>query len=70
MKNWTFMQWVIAVIIVAAAVAILFVALPAMGIVIPQWVVSIFWIVLIAFVAVAAIGLLMKLWSSWGGGGP
>jgi len=70
MRNWTFMQWVVAIIVIAAAVAILLIALPAMGIALPSWFIQIVWVVVIAFVAIAAIGLLIKMWSSWGGGGP
>src|SRR3990167_3198169 len=67
MPKWTFMQWVVAVILIAAAVAIVLIALPAMGIPLPSWAVDIFWVVVIAFVAIAAIGLLVKLWKGWGG---
>ncbi len=68
MKNWTFMQWVVAVIVICAALAILMVVLPAMGIVVPSVFMQILWILVIAFVAIAAIGLLVKLWSGWGSG--
>ena len=67
MRNWTFMQWLIAIIIAAATVAIVLVALPAMGIIVPAWAINIFWIFMIACVAIIAIGLLVKLWQSWGG---
>ena len=68
MKNWTFMQWIIAVIVLAAAFAIMLIALPAMGITIPAWAMSMFWVVVIAFVAICAIGLLVMMWNNWGGG--
>lgn len=64
------MQWVAAIILVCAALAILLVALPAMGITVPAFVVQIIWIVVVAFFAIAAIGLLIKLWQSWGGPPP
>lgn len=67
MRNWSFMQWVVAVILICAAIAIMIVVIPAMGIVIPSWVMQVIWILIIAFVAVAAIGILVKLWSGWGG---
>ncbi len=67
MRGWTPMQWVVAIILVAAAFAILYVALPAMGIALPAWFMQIMLIVLIAFVAIAAIGFLVKLWQGWGG---
>ncbi len=70
MRTWSFMQWVVAVILVCAAVAILLIALPAMGITIPPVFIQIIWILIIAFFAIAAIGLLMRLWNGWGGGPP
>ncbi len=63
MPTWTFTQWIIAIIILLAAVAILYVAVPAMGIAIPPWAIQIFWILVIAFVAIAAIRLLIGMWS-------
>jgi len=67
MKNWTFMQWVIAVIIIAGAIAILLIALPAMGISVPSWAMQIFWVVVIVAVAIVALRFLVYLWNSWGG---
>ena len=46
-------------IIVAAVVAIVFIACRAMGVEIPGWVVQIFWIVVIAIVAIVAIKFLV-----------
>ena len=47
------------IIIVAAVVAIVYVACRAMGVEIPGWVVHVFWIVIIAIVCVAAIKFLV-----------
>ena len=58
---WTFGGVIIAIIILAACLGVLYVALPAMGVMIPSWAVTIFWIVIIAFVAVAAIRLLLGM---------
>lgn len=46
------------VIIIAAIVAIVFVATRAMGVAIPAWVIQVFWILVIAVVCIAAIQLL------------
>jgi hypothetical protein len=46
-------------ILLAAVVAIVFIACRAMGIAIPGWVVQVFWIVVIAFVCIFAIKLLL-----------
>jgi hypothetical protein len=66
MNNWTFMQWIVAIIIVAAAVGILLVVIPVLGFSIPGWVIQIAWILLVAVIAVGAIRFLMYLWGSWG----
>ncbi len=70
MRNWSPMQWVVAIIVIAAAIAIMYVALPAMGIAIPGWFKDIAVIVFIAIVAIIAIGLLVKFFYSWGDGPP
>lgn len=49
----------ITVILVAAVVAIVFVACRAMGVAIPGWVVQVFWILVIAVVCIFAIKLLL-----------
>ena len=46
------------IVIVAAIVAVVYVALDKFGITIPDWVVKIFWILVVAFVIVMAIRLL------------
>ena len=49
----------IFVIIVAAIIAIVFVALRKLGIAIPDWVVQVFWVVVVAVVCIAAIKFLV-----------
>lgn len=71
MRGWSITQWIVAIIVVCAAVAILWIATSAMGILVPAWAVSMGWVVIIAVVAIAAIGFLVAVWNSWfGGGGP
>jgi NADH:ubiquinone oxidoreductase subunit K len=67
-RNWTLMQWIVAIILIAAALGILFVVLPLLGFTVPGWVMQIFWICLVAAVALAALGFLVYLWRSWGSG--
>lgn len=55
-------QYAIAAVIIAAVVALVYVALNYFGIGIPPWVVTVFWILVVAFVVIGAIKLLM----SWG----
>lgn len=51
----------IAVVVIAAAIAIAFVAMKAYGFSPPPWVVQMFWIVVVAFVAVLCIRILFSL---------
>lgn len=51
----------IAVVILAACIAVVVVALRAMGVSPPGWVIQIGWILLIAFVAVVAIKILLSM---------
>ena len=65
MKNWNLLQWIIAIIIVAAAVGIMMIALPQMGVAVPGWAMNMLWIVIVASCAIAAIRFLFGA-----GGGP
>lgn len=49
------------IIILAAVVAIVFIATKAMGVTIPGWVIQVFWVVVIAVVCIAAIKLLLSV---------
>lgn len=60
-RAWTLTDWVVAIIIVAAVVAILYVALQGMGITLPDWFKKICLIVLVAVVAILAIKLILSL---------
>jgi len=42
------MHWIIIVIVIAACVGIMYVALNQFGIAIPNWVIQIFWICVVA----------------------
>ncbi len=57
----TFVNLAILVVIIAAVVALVYVALRAFKITIPEWVITIFWIVVIAVVVIFAIKLLAGL---------
>jgi hypothetical protein len=52
---------VVTAVIVGAVLAVLFIALPAMGVIIPAWVMQIFWVLVIAFVAILAIKFLLGM---------
>lgn len=60
-RAWTLTDWVVAIIIVAAVIAILYVALQGMGITLPEWFKKIAVIVVVAVVAVLAIKLILTL---------
>ena len=57
----TVTQNIIWLIIVAGCIAIAIIALGAMGIAVPGWVVSIGWVILVVVVAVLAIKFLVSI---------
>lgn len=59
--GWGIAELLIAVVIIAAAVALVYVALHQFGVAIPGWVVQVFWIVVVAFVVIVAIRFVMNL---------
>jgi len=61
--QWSFIQWIIAVIVVAACIGIMFVVLNVFGISIPPFVVTIAWICLAAVVGIVAIKFVASLMS-------
>ena len=63
MGKYSFRQVIIGIIVVAACLAVLYVVMGVMGVAIPAWVTTIFWIVVAAFVAIFVINLLMSMWN-------
>jgi hypothetical protein len=59
--GWTLGSILIAIIVLAACVGIVFVAVHAFGLNIPPWVIQIFWICVVAFVAIIAIRFVLSL---------
>lgn len=59
--GWGFAEFIIAIVILAAIVAVMYVALRQFGVGIPPWVIQIFWILVVAVVAILAIRFLMSL---------
>lgn len=59
--EWTIVQVLIAIIVIAAAVGIMYAALQYFGVAIPPIVVRIFWIVVIAVVAIVAIKFIVGI---------
>ena len=60
-RAWTLEGVLIAVVVIAAAIGIVLIAVRKFGVVIPDWVVAIFWICLVAVVAVFAIRFVFSL---------
>lgn len=58
--GWSLGEFLVAVVIIAACVALVYVALRQFNIPIPGWVVQVFWIILVAFVVIFAIRLVMS----------
>lgn len=54
-------HWAIMIIIAAAVIAVICVALGVFKIKIPDWVIQIFWVLVVAVVAIAAIKFLVGL---------
>jgi hypothetical protein len=59
--GWGFGQVVIAIVVIAAVLGIMWVALRQFGIAIPDFVVKIFWICVCAVVAIVAIKFVLSL---------
>lgn len=57
----TFVQILILIVVIAACIALVYVALRQFGIAIPGWVIQCFWIVVVAFVVIAAIKLVVGM---------
>ena len=60
-STWGIGDIAIAIVMIAAIVALVYVALRQFGVAIPQWVIQIFWIVIIALVAIFAVKLIMGM---------
>jgi hypothetical protein len=58
---WGLTEILIAVVVIAAAIGIVTVVLPVMGVQIPAFMVRIFWILVAACVAILAIRFVMSL---------
>ncbi len=59
--SYTLIHWIIVAIVVAGIIGIALVVIRQTGIVIPDWVITIFWIVLVVAVAIVAIKFLAGL---------
>jgi hypothetical protein len=59
--GWSIGQLAIAVIIIAAIIAIVFIVTKNMGIAIPNWVAQVFWVLVLAVVGVLAVKFLLGL---------
>lgn len=59
--TWGIGEYAIAIVAIAAIVALVFIALRKFGIAIPDWIVQIFWVLIVAFVVIAAIRIVMSM---------
>ena len=60
----SFPKLLIAIVLICAGIAIVLLALPAMGVVVPPVFMSMFWVVLVAAFACVCILFLARWWSS------
>jgi len=58
---WSITDLLVAVVIVAACIGIMYIALRVFGVTVPPWAVQIFWIVVVAIVAIFAIRFVATL---------
>jgi hypothetical protein len=58
---WSFGDLAIFIVMVAAVVALVYVALRKFGVAIPDWVQQVFWILIVAFCVILAIRLVMSM---------
>lgn len=61
LRTWSLTDVMIAIIILAACIGILYIAMNVFGVQIPQWAVQIFWIVVVAVIAILAIRFLTSM---------
>ncbi len=61
MAAWGFGDILIFIVIIAACVALVYVALNQFGVSIPPWVMQVFWICVVAVVVIMAIRFVLSL---------
>lgn len=61
MTGWTVKDIAIAIVIIAAVVALVYIALRKFGVKIPEWVVQVFWVCVVAVVIIFAIEFVASL---------
>ena len=59
--TWSVGEIAIAIVVIAAIVACVYVALSKFGVAIPDWVKTLFWIIVVAFAVIFCIRLLMSM---------
>ncbi len=59
--TWGIAEIAIAIVMIAAVVALVYVALQQFGVSIPGWVQHVFWIIVVAFVIIMAIRIVMGM---------
>lgn len=57
----SFVQLAIWIVVIAAVVALVYIALNQFGVAIPPWVAQVFWVVVVAFVVIVAIKVVASL---------
>lgn len=60
-SSWGWGGLAILIVIIAAVVALVWVAIREFGLAVPGWVIHVFWILAVAFVVILAIRLVMSM---------
>jgi hypothetical protein len=61
LAGWSIGQIAIAIVLIAAIVAIVWIALRQFNVAIPAWVIQVFWVLVVAVVCILAIKFLLTL---------
>lgn len=59
--GWTVVNIAILIVVIAAVVALVYIALRQFGITVPPWFVQVLWILVVAFVVILAIKLVASM---------
>lgn len=60
-RAWTFGELAVALVVIAAVAALVYVALRQLDVAVPEWVKQVCWIVAVAFVVILAIRLVLAM---------
>lgn len=60
-RAWSIGDIAVAIVVIAALVALVYIALHQFGVTIPEWVKQVAWVVVVAFVVILAIKIILSM---------